>query len=496
MTQPTLQQRRRSAVIDFGNALVMAALNRILHARDHRFVTDTLADVVTMLQRAAQLGVEMPLSLQFSDDRLHHDGAPLDGPSLQARSLLRCCAARDIAVLAFLPTLTADELNSLFDLLLLPQNVESLQRHHRDTTLAAFGIRNVRVTLRSPGAPSDRRQELDDRTQALHSYQALAECLQQNHARAHRDQELAVDDAAGAVERTVADFDEPSMLLALATQDDVDRFTVGHSVRVALLALQVARHLHADRDQMVRIGSAALLHDIGKSKVPQEILFKQGRLSAEEWHWMAQHPRLGAQLLLEQHDAVDPRAIGAAFCHHMGPNGEGYPQPTLPVAPSGISRLVRVCDVFEALTSVRPYKRALTAVEAYAVMFRNERDFDPHWLRLFARTIGLFPTGTRLQLTSGAEAMVVEQTRCPERPIVQLLSGPDGTTLPADHPPRATVGELLNGQLVRIQTVSSHDRCIELPELDPTDPTAAQPSAAHACLSSAVAAGTVPAPAS
>ena len=73
--------------------------------------------------------------------------------------------------------------------------------------------------------------------------------------------------------------------------------------------------------------------------------------------------------------------------------------------------------------SVRPYKRALTPVEAYAVMFRSEQDFDPCWLRQFVRTLGLFPTGTRVLLDDGADALVVGQTDSAHQPIVQLLTG-------------------------------------------------------------------------
>lgn len=480
---------REQAVVAFANALVVAALNRQLHDRDSRWVTDALEDVVTTLQRAAEVGIDMPLLLQCSDDRLHHDGQPLDGPSLQARSLLRRCSERQIAMLAFSPGLDVAETNRLFDLLLLRQNVEALSRANREAALSAFGIRNVRVSLRTLGDPGNRRVDLDQTQKALHHYQDLADSLQQNHARAHHDEELAVDAAAAAVERTIADFDEPSHLLSLATQDDVDRFTVGHSVRVALLALQVARGLGASREQLVHVGSAALLHDIGKSKVPQDVLFKQGKLTEDEWYWMAQHPRLGAQILLEQHERIDPRAIGAAFCHHMGPHGEGYPDALLPVTPSGTSRLVRVCDVFEALTSVRPYKRALTAIEAYAVMFRNEHDFDLAWLRRFVRTIGFFPDGTRVQLADGASAIVREQTTRPERPVVQLLTSTGGAPLAAGEPDRFTVGDVVRGQRVRVLGVETHERSVTIPEIDPDEPAAAP---MHACLSSSLAPDAAP----
>ena len=496
----TTKALRAAAVVDFAHALVVATLNRLLHARDSRFVLDAVGELTANLRRCAQLGVDMPLGLGFADDCLFHGDSPLAGPSLQARSLLRCCSERDIGVLSFQPQLGVEECNRLLDLLLLPQNRAAFARNNRDAALSALGIKHVRATLRSPADPDDRRTaiapNLDQAkaTAALHTYQELADSLQQNHVRAHRDQELAVDQAAGAVERTVADLDEPSMLLALATQDDVDRFTVGHSVRVALLALQVARAVGASREQLVQVGSAALLHDIGKSRVPQEGLFKQGRLDADEWAWMAQHPRLGAQILLEQHETVDRRAIGAAFCHHMRPDGGGYPKAQLPVSPSGSSRLVRVCDVFEALTSVRPYKKALTPVEAYAVMFRNECDFDPHWLRIFVRTLGLFPTGSRVSLADGAEAIVIAQTTCPESPVVQMLTAAAGSSLPTDHPQRVRVGERLDGQVVRIASVAMHERLVAMPEFDPAEPQILTQTAHGACLSSGLAQGMMASP--
>ncbi len=222
MRHATAAQLRNQSVLAFANAFVVAALNRQLHERDSRWVRDALEDLVDALRRARQLGVEMPLLLQCSDDRLFHDGEPLDGPSLQARSLLRRCGERQIAMFAFAPGLDADEANRLFDLLLLRQNAEALSRQHREAAMSAFGIRNVRISLRTVGDPGNRRADLATQ-KALHQYQDLADSLQQNHALAHHDQELAVTAAADAVERTLADFDEPSHLLALATQDLVEK---------------------------------------------------------------------------------------------------------------------------------------------------------------------------------------------------------------------------------------------------------------------------------
>ncbi|MBK8099717.1 MAG: HD domain-containing protein [Planctomycetes bacterium] len=483
MTPPrTTPQVQRAAIEMFAHALVAATTIRQLHATGTPWVDDALQGLIRALDDAAHAGVEMPLRLQISDHCLCHDGVPLDGPSLQAGALLQRCVEREIAALAFTPGLTIDEANRCFDLLLPEHNKRALTRRHRDQVLRAMGIRHVAITSRIPGDPSNRTGSVHGRG-AMQSYQALADCLQRNHVRASHDQQLTVTEANGIVERTLVQLEkEPSSLLALAAQDNIDRFTVGHSVRVALLALQVARATGATHDQLVHVGTAALLHDIGKSKIPEEVLFKQGRLDKAEWACMAQHPRLGAQVLIEQPD-LDASAIGAAFCHHMGPDGRGYPTPALPMRPSATSRLVRVCDVFEALTAVRPYKRALTPCEAYAVMLRNEADFDQRWLRRFIRTLGVFPQGTRLLLDDGAHALVTEQTDCPHRPIVQLLSGPGGAELPASTPTRLALGTAIDGVTRKVAAVTTHDRTVRLPELEVEDPQVLTQSPQHACVS-------------
>ena len=483
MSLTEVQIRRRGAVLDFAHELVQAVPTRLLHPRESRFVADAMQSIVDALDRAERVGVELPLRLQFGAGAIYHEGHALKGPSLQARSLLSRCDERDIAVLAFGRELTASELNRLFDLLLLPENVGAFARGNRDAAMCAFGIVSVRATLRTPADPEDRSRPMDEEdASAMQHYQSLADTLQDNHQLAFGDHELSLDAAASAVEAALDELEEPSMLLSLAMQDDVDRFTVGHSVRVALLAMQVARGIDATREQLIRVGAAALMHDIGKSKVPQEVLFKQGQLDDEEWFWMAQHPRLGAQILIEQHERVDQHTIGAAFCHHMSPRGGGYPEPMVPMEPSATSRLIRVCDVFEALTAVRPYKRALTPIEAFAVMHRQSCAFDARWLNTFVRTLGLFPTGTRVQLADGSDGIVTGQGEFLLKPHVRLLTGPDGGLLDAGRPDRVTVGDEVDGQTVQIASVVTHDRDIQIPEFDPDDPAAEGPTVHSACI--------------
>lgn len=479
----TAEQVRRGHLEDFAESLVNAALNVELHRCDSRFVHEALDECARSLQRLLDAGAESPVQLEVADDCLSHLGETLPRASLQAARMLRACAERQIAALGFGRGMGATELHRFLDLLLWEANRPALERRNKDRALAAMGIRHISVLSRVPGDPSDRRAAIDaPGRQALRRYQDLAACLHQNHVRAHRDQQLKIDAANGVVEQAILQLaSEPSGLLSLATQDQVDRFTVGHSVRVALLSLQVARAGGADREQLVQVGTAALLHDIGKSKVPQEILFKQTRLDPDEWHWMSQHPRLGAQILLEQPD-LEPSAVGTAFCHHMRPSGVGYPSPAMPFQPSAVSRLVRICDVFEALTSVRPYKRALTPCEAYAVMFRAEDDFDQDWLRFFVHTLGLYPQGTRLLLDDGSEAVVLEQGSQPHLPTVRLLTGPAGGPVPAGAPESITLGAPTDGSVRNVAEVLVHDRTVQVPQPDLADPAILTQTPQHHCL--------------
>jgi len=426
----------------FVHELVVALLNHGMHPPGSQLVRDGLRDVTATLRELLTEARVDGLALEIQGELLRAFGRDLIAASLQAGLLTGLCARSGVRSLTFARGLEPAEfgrfLAALFE---CGTPGADLPR-----ALAAHGVRHVTAEV-EPGTQA----RAGNTPRGLRGYRELTSFLHDNHIAAFRGEDLEVDRAQGVVEQAIDHIErEPSALLTLASYDDIDSFTVGHSVRVALLALHVARAAGVAQGDLVAIGTAALLHDIGKSRVPQEILFKRGRLDPDEWRLMAQHPRLGAEILLEQRN-LDPRAIGAAFCHHMSPDGGGYPVPTLRFAPSEVSKLVRVCDVFEALTAARPYKRALTPVQAYAVMFASAHDFDPTWLRFFARTIGLYPLGTRVQLSTGAEACVVAHGPDPQRPVVRVAQGGPGQVPLAGT--NLTIGDLVDGEPVRIAAV-------------------------------------------
>ncbi len=442
----------RDRVEQLVHELVVALLSRQMYHQGSEYVRSSVRRVVEAIADATAFDREATLRLDVCADGVSFGGRLLVSSSLQSDPLLTLCRPRRITALTFAADVDVDEVARLLELLTSPLHVVGFRNGQAqlDRLLKQQGIRRIRVELKTDPTTATRR---GDRMGGLIEYRGLTSFLHDNHVAASRGDELQIERAAGVVEQAIAAMDvEPSRLLTLASYDDIDSFTVGHSVRVALLALQVARAAGLAKAELVTVGTAALLHDIGKSRVPQEILFKRGRLDPEEWRIMAQHPRLGAEILIEQ-PTVDPRAIGAAFCHHMTPNAGGYPTPLVPFEPSAISRLVRVCDVFEALTAARPYKKALTAVHAYAIMHRCRTDFDPEWLRYFARTIGIYPLGTRVLLTTGQQALVVGHTRDPRLPRVRLWNDPDRAPSLGDGAEEFEIGTHRHGAAVGIAAV-------------------------------------------
>jgi HD-GYP domain-containing protein (c-di-GMP phosphodiesterase class II) len=260
-------------------------------------------------------------------------------------------------------------------------------------------------------------------------YQRMFDAVEAAHALARRDAGLDIDAVRGIAEQLLAAADGSfTDVMQLVRYPDYDTFTVGHSVRVASIAVLVGHGAGLPRELQVELATAGMLHDVGKSKVPDEILYKAGRLDDDERRLIERHPVLGAQILLE-HRQASRMAIAGAFGHHLRHDGKGYP--TLPdwgVA-SRITALLKVCDVFEALTAVRPYKSAMSPRRAYEIMVRDRGCFDPGAFRALVAAMGLFPPGTRVLLSSGEQGMVVKAGAKIDRPLVRVTHDLGGVPL-------------------------------------------------------------------
>jgi putative nucleotidyltransferase with HDIG domain len=231
---------------------------------------------------------------------------------------------------------------------------------------------------------------------------------------------------------------DPGAVLATARYEQSDAWTFGHTIRVAVLAMLLADAMEAGTEAAQRIGTAAMLHDIGKARLPFEILHARGWLNAEQRRELMQHTVYGAEILLAQ-DGVDPMVVGVAFGHHLALQGRGYPRTLLDEPISMPTRIVKICDVFEGLTGPRPHKPALSAVVAFRTMLAMRDHFDPGLLRRFIETHGIHPVGRCVRLSSGVDARVVRQSADLRAPIVALDVGGEQRELDLSRPDRRPV---------------------------------------------------------
>ncbi|MGB9906603.1 MAG: HD-GYP domain-containing protein [Candidatus Saccharicenans sp.] len=227
--------------------------------------------------------------------------------------------------------------------------------------------------------------------------------------------------------------DNESFLLGLTTIKNHDEYTLNHSVNVSLLAVALGRRLGLSRAELVDLGLAAFFHDLGKIETPLEILNKPGQLTEDERKIMELHPHQGAEKLVQLRDfrRLPVSAIHVAMEHHIKEDLTGYPRFRIKNDLNLYSRIVKVCDFFDAITTKRVYrKKTFTRAEALSLMLENiGTEFNPVILKTFVQMMGIFPVGSLVLLNTGEMGLVVEnnqETRYLLRPRVKIIVDSQG----------------------------------------------------------------------
>lgn len=224
-----------------------------------------------------------------------------------------------------------------------------------------------------------------------------------------------------------------TLLMGLTTIRDYDEYTFTHSVNVCTFSVSIGKRLGFSKLQLYDLGMAALLHDIGKSRVPLDILNKVEPLDDDEWRQMKAHPWYGVLALfnLRGYGAIPYRSVIVAFEHHMRVDLKGYPKIKRPRQLSLFSKIIAVADGFDAATSRRSYQTApLQPDQVLYEMWRNPgRGMDTVLVKGMINLLGVYPVGTCVKLTTGETGVVHGANPNPrriDRPLVRVVKEADG----------------------------------------------------------------------
>lgn len=222
----------------------------------------------------------------------------------------------------------------------------------------------------------------------------------------------------------------PDAIMNLIDIKSFDDYTFTHNVNVATLCILIGNSLGLPRDELQELGTGGLLHDVGKLKISLAILNKDGKLTDDEFAEMKRHPTYGYDILLKSRE-LNERIRSVGLQHHEKFDGKGYPKGLKGANISFFARICAVADVYDALTTDRPYRVAMTPYEAMKILTSGiDSHFDPDVLGAFIRRFSIYPAGSLVMLSNKAIALVLRTNPSTVlRPVIKILRDEQGVMI-------------------------------------------------------------------
>lgn len=243
---------------------------------------------------------------------------------------------------------------------------------------------------------SMRFEEAQDTAKSIMSGLRVSRALDINNARA------VVNDCVESVLRN------ESALMLLTRIKNQDEYTAEHCINVSILAAAFGKHLGMIKGEIQNLALCGLLHDVGKTRIPNEVLNKPGRLTSEEFDLMKNHAVHGRTILMSTGAALHS-AVDVAFSHHEREDGKGYPRGLPAEKIPYFAKIIALVDTYDAITSKRVYQKALASMHALEIIHKNRgTQFDAELADEFIQMIGVYPPGSIVEMTNGEVGIVVD----------------------------------------------------------------------------------------
>ena len=237
---------------------------------------------------------------------------------------------------------------------------------------------------------------------------------------------------AGKIKETVGEIvtriiNNETVITQLSGLRDIDNYTYFHSIDVCIYSVITGKNMGMTPSELTDLGISAILHDVGKCKVPYEILGKPARLTQQEFEIMKLHSEYSHKIISET-QGLDPEVAEITLQHHEKRDGSGYPAGLKNSEIHPFARIITISDIYDALTADRVYKKKILPHEAAEYVLANSAGpLDPEIAGVFVRNIKIYPEGTAVILNTGEIGMVLPSEDCmPTRPKISIISRKDG----------------------------------------------------------------------
>ncbi|VAV83764.1 hypothetical protein MNBD_DELTA01-536 [hydrothermal vent metagenome] len=376
------------------------------------------------------------LVLAMVEDSLVFEDIPEADAAEQYGDILKYLTEKKIEAIAFTGGIEDGELSSVIEIL-TSEEAGSTQEE-LDKELKDLGV--IHITLQS--MPVEKRNYLEVYNDAISVVKNVMNEIRLGKIPGTEEVNEIVNEMSEMV------FTNTNAMVGLSMIKNYDEYLYNHSVNVSIISLALARHLGLERATVDTIGVAALLHDVGKTGVAEDIIKKPGGLSSEEWEKVKEHPVIGSDIA-ERMKEMPEEVCRIIFEHHIRHDHSGYPKSERPLYQH--SMIVTICDAYDALTTLRVYQNPHQPVDAIKILRDlSGAHFTPEIVDAFSDMIGVYPVGTMVRLTTNEVGVVTSVTPDENNKVtVKILYDKEGTQLeeplPIDISPKDEVGPTIVG---------------------------------------------------
>ncbi len=425
---PFATTRKLECAKELLRALAVAQTNATLYPATHPLVSQSVNELAQAVAGLAQQGFP-EVTVNIYKGTLFVENHVFPEESVTFRKLVEELLSRGVSALTLDRAFDKPDAAGLIALL-AKDNVSDVESAR--ACLEAQGAVNVHLAETTTLDDEAREAEnKEGKAKARESYDAGVAAMRDVETQAKLGKIFDIEPLQRVV-NTILDnlFRDPAAVLGLTAIKTHDDYTLNHAINVCILSLSLGSTVGLDAESLRSLGLSSLLYDLGKVRIPEDILNKQGPLTADEWQIVKSHAAEGADLL-KRIQLVDQMPMIVAYEHHRRHDMQGYPEVDEGQEQHLFSKIVALADAYDAMTTRRPFRREIRPDKALAVLMQGRgKAYDPSLTKTFVAMLGIYPMGAVVTLDNSATAVVFRVNRDDLlRPRVKVLIDASGRWL-------------------------------------------------------------------